>query len=119
MRGLPLAVRLGAMLGCLSAASAFADWKLERHVEPPSYAVTEPENSNLDIDSVVLACEEAADARGLQLQIYLSTEGPLLPKCRDRDRRPCLSGRPLVCRYLRGAGRRDGSDVPSTVGAPD
>jgi hypothetical protein len=80
MRGLPLAVRLGAMLGCLSAASAFADWKLERHVEPPSYAVTEPENSNLDIDSVVLACEEAADARGLQLQIYLSTEGPLLPK---------------------------------------
>ena len=69
------------MLACLGAApAAFADWKLERDVEPPSYAVIEPESSNLNIDSVVLACEEAGDARVLQLQIYLSTEGPLLPK---------------------------------------
>jgi hypothetical protein len=75
-----MAVRLSAMLACLGAAPAFADWKLERDVEPPSYAVIEPESSNLNIDSVVLACEEAGDARVLQLQIYLSTEGPLLPK---------------------------------------
>ena len=80
MRALSLVVRLAAMLGCLGIAPAFADWKLERDVEPPSYAVIEPESSNLDIDSVVLACEEAGDARVLQLQIYLSTEGPLLPK---------------------------------------
>ena len=80
MRALPLALRLAAMLGCLGAAPAFAGWEVERDVEPPSYAVIEPESSNLNIDSVVLACEEAGDGRVLQLQIYLSTEGPLLPK---------------------------------------
>ena len=80
MRALPLVVRLAAMLGCLGAAPAFAGWEVERDVEPPSYAVIEPENSNLNIDSVVLACEEAGNAKVLQLQIYLSTEGPLLPK---------------------------------------
>jgi hypothetical protein len=41
--------------------------------------MVEPESSNLNIDSVVLACEEAGDSRVLQLQIYLSTEGPLSP----------------------------------------
>jgi hypothetical protein len=79
MRALPMTVRLAAMLACLGAVPALADWKLERDVEPPSYAVIEPENSNLNIDSVVLACEEAGDSRVLQLQIYLSTEGPLSP----------------------------------------
>lgn len=80
MRALPLVVRLAAMLGGLGATPAIADWKLERDVEPPSYAVIEPESSNLNIDSVVLACEEAGDARVLQLQIYPSTAGPLLPE---------------------------------------
>ena len=80
MRALRMAVRLAAMLACLGAVPAFADWKLERDVEPPGYAVIEPESSNLNIDSVVLACEEAGDSRVLQLQIYLSTEGPLSPK---------------------------------------
>ena len=80
MRALPMTVRLAAMLACLGAVPAFADWQLERDVDPPGYAVVEPESSNLNIDSVVLACEEAGDARVLQLQIYLSTEGPLLPK---------------------------------------
>ena len=81
MRALRGVVRLASMLACLGAApAAFADWELEQDVEPPSYAVIEPESTNLNIDSVVLACEEAGDARVLQLQIYLSTEGPLLPK---------------------------------------
>ena len=79
MRALPMTVRLAAMLACLGAVPAFADWKLERDVDPPGYAVVEPESSNLNIDSVVLACEEAGDSRVLQLQIYLSTEGPLSP----------------------------------------
>jgi hypothetical protein len=80
MRALPVVVRLAAMLGFLGAIPALAHWKLERDVEPPSYAVIEPESSDLNIDSVVLACEETGDARVLQLQIYLSTEGPLLLK---------------------------------------
>ena len=71
MRALLMAVRLAAMLACLGTVPAFADWKLERDVDPPGYAVVEPESSNLNIDSVVLACEEAGDSRVIQLQIYL------------------------------------------------
>jgi hypothetical protein len=95
------------MVACLGAIPAVADWKLKRDVEPPSHAVIEPEDSNLNIDGVVLACEEAGDARIVQLQIYLSTGGVVAqgprpqqlkgPACRDRDRRPSLSGRFLVC----------------------
>jgi hypothetical protein len=80
MRPLPLVVRLAAMLGCLGSTPTFAHLKFESDVEPPSYVVIEHENSNLNIDNVVLVCEDAGDARVLQLQIYLSTEGPLLPK---------------------------------------
>ena len=61
MRALPVVVRLAAMLGFLGAIPASAHWKLEQDVEPPSYAVIEPESSELNIDSVVLACEEAGD----------------------------------------------------------
>ena len=54
-------------------------WELERDVETPSYAVTEPSSTNLNIDSVVLSCEQGASRRGLQLRLYLSGEGPLAP----------------------------------------
>ena len=88
MRALLMAVRVASMLACLYAASSFArtpsgnfeGWELEQEVEPPSYALIDPLSTNLNIDSVVLACEEAGDSKVLQLQIYLSTEGPLLPK---------------------------------------
>ena len=87
MRVLHRTVRL-ALLACLWAAPSFAGaplaefagWAPEPGVEEPSYAVIEPKSTNLNIDSVVLVCEEAGDRRGLQLQIYLSTEGPLAPK---------------------------------------
>jgi hypothetical protein len=87
MRALLTTVRL-ALLACLCAAPSFAGtplaksggWQLERDVEPPSYAWIEPERTNLNIDSVVLTCEGAGDHTILQLQIYLSTEGPLAPK---------------------------------------
>jgi hypothetical protein len=88
MRALHMAVRLASMLVCLCATSSFAGtasgkfegWELEQGVTPPSYAVIDPVSTNLNIDSVVLACEEAGDAKVLQLQLYLSTEGPLSPK---------------------------------------
>lgn len=75
------------LLAFLSTTVAFAEpaigkrggWKLQPGVERPSYAVTEPVRSNLNIGSVVLACEGTEDRNVLQLQIYLSTEGPLLP----------------------------------------
>jgi hypothetical protein len=80
MRALVLVARQAAILTCLGATVAFADWRLEWEAEPPSFAAIKPESSNLNIDSVVLTCEKADDAKVLQLQIYLSTEGPLLPQ---------------------------------------
>jgi len=76
------------MLACLGAASSFGGtpsgtfegWEIEQGVEPSSYAVINPVSTNLNIDSVVLACEEAEDRKVLQLQIYLSMEGPLASK---------------------------------------
>lgn len=87
MLGLRRMVRVALVLACLSATSSlagaagtFEGWELEQGVDPPSYAVIDPQSTDLNIDSVVLICEEAGDRRVLQLQIYLSTEGPLLPK---------------------------------------
>jgi hypothetical protein len=80
--------RLFALLACLSAIASVADaageaperWKLERGVELPSYAVIEPVRTNLNIDIVVLVCEEAEDRNNLQLQIYPLTGDRLIPK---------------------------------------
>jgi hypothetical protein len=66
-----------------SAASAiggqFEGWMTEPGVDPPSYAVTEPIDSNLNVDTVVLLCTEGRARRFLELDLYLSTPGPLLP----------------------------------------
>lgn len=75
-------------LACFVASSAFADvvdsklhgWQLEQGVNNPSYAWIEPARTNLNIDTVVLVCEGTDDNRVLQLQLYLSGEGPLRPK---------------------------------------
>ena len=73
------------------AASAWAGdalsvegWQVEKNVDPPSYAVTEPLQSNLNIDTVVLACSEASGRRILQFEVYLKDSGPLLPVGADR-----------------------------------
>lgn len=62
-----------------AALAAAGGWHLEEGVSAPSYAIAEPASSTLNIDVVALVCEEAGTDRGLQLQIYLSTPGPLLP----------------------------------------
>ena len=75
-------------LACFIASGAFADvvagklqgWQLEQGVDNPSYAMIEPTRTNLNIDTVVLVCEGTDDNRVLQLQLYLSDEGPLHPK---------------------------------------
>lgn len=54
-------------------------WALEPGVDSPSYALIEPRSRNLNLDVVVLACEQAADHRVLQLQLYLTNDGPLMP----------------------------------------
>jgi len=55
-------------------------WMLEPGVDVPSYAVTEPTSTDLNIATVLLVCEEGASSRIVQLKLYLSDEGPLLPK---------------------------------------
>lgn len=54
-------------------------WRIEQGVDVPGYAVVEPTATSLNIDTVVLACEEAGKSRVLQLQLYLSDDGPLRP----------------------------------------
>ena len=45
----------------------------------PSFAVAEPATTNLNIDTVVLACERAEERNVLQLQLYLLDDGRLRP----------------------------------------
>ncbi|MCW5734105.1 MAG: hypothetical protein KIS73_08265 [Enhydrobacter sp.] len=78
---------LVTMLACMMLATASAGvqdaagkaWVTEPGVDPPSYAVADPNESNLDIDAVVLMCNESGKRRYLVLEIYPSTLGPLLP----------------------------------------
>jgi hypothetical protein len=74
-----IAATLALALSLAIGTDCAAAWKAEEGVDVPSYAVTEPAHSNLNIDSVVLMCEAAADANVLQLKIYLTDDGPLRP----------------------------------------
>lgn len=75
----PIATTLALVVSFLVGTECAAAWKAEQGVETPSYAVTEPASTNLNIDSVVLMCEAVHDSSALQLQIYLSDDGPLRP----------------------------------------
>jgi hypothetical protein len=80
-----------ALVAGLSAAGTRAEvtgdvhiaWKLEPNARPPHYAVVEPSRTNLNVAAVVLACENAREQTVLQLQLYLTDDGPLLPKGAD------------------------------------
>jgi hypothetical protein len=76
-----------SVAGTADIPSTAVGWELERDVETPSYAVTEPVSTNLNIDSVVLSCEQGPSRRGLQLRLYLSGVGPLAPLGADKDLR--------------------------------
>jgi hypothetical protein len=75
------------LLACLAVTGARAvaggtapgGWTVEQGTSEPSYALVEPARTNLNIDTVVLVCEEGRGGRGLQLQLYLTDEGPLQP----------------------------------------
>jgi hypothetical protein len=75
-----------AVLLCLSAGQVRAGdisyapgagWQLERDVDFPTYAFLEPTTSDLDIDVMVLSCEQTGRKVGLQLRLYPSEPGPL------------------------------------------
>ena len=72
---------LAGLIGIAGPAMAgAAGWALEANVASPSYAVAEPASTDLNIDAVVLSCEQGPDRRGVQLRLYLSGSGPLTPK---------------------------------------
>lgn len=73
-----LSLIVSPVVSRLYAADVSKGWRLEPQ-EPPSFAVIDPASTNLNIDSVVLVCGELQGRRGLQLELYLSTPGPLLP----------------------------------------
>ena len=60
-------------------------WAIEQGTDQPSYAAVEPLATNLNIDTVVLACEEAWGKKILQLQLYLTDDGPMRPKYPTRQ----------------------------------
>ena len=74
-----------SVAGTADTGSTVVGWELERDVETPSYAVTEPASTNLNIDSVVLSCEQGPSRRGLQLRLYLSGAGSLSPLGAGKD----------------------------------
>lgn len=81
----PLLFAALVLLLCLTVGGALATtprldgWMLEPDVDTPSYAVTQPVSTNLNIDTIVLVCEEGASSRIVQLQLYLSDERQLAP----------------------------------------
>jgi hypothetical protein len=76
--GILVCPAIQSIAGTADTPSTTVGWELER-VETPSYAVTEPASTNLNIDSVVLSCEQGPSRRGLQLRLYLLGTGPLAP----------------------------------------
>jgi hypothetical protein len=81
------AMRALVALACLAVTPAYAGranaermrWVIEQGVDVPTYATAEPTATDLNIDTVVLACERAGRSRILQLQLYLSDDGRLRP----------------------------------------
>ncbi len=66
--GRPLTLLAGLIGFTGPAMAGAAGWGLEANVRDPSYAVAEPTSTNLNIDVVVLSCEQGPDRRGLQLR---------------------------------------------------
>jgi len=62
------------------AAAPPAGWQPERDVAQPSYVGAAPSVTDLNIDSVVLSCEQGPGRRGLQLGLFLSDDGRLAPR---------------------------------------
>ncbi|MGE0576437.1 hypothetical protein [Reyranella sp.] len=74
------ALAVAALAGAPNARlAAPGGWEVEKGVERPSYAVAEPSRTDLNIDAVVLMCEQGPKGPIVQLRLYLSGNGPLAP----------------------------------------
>jgi hypothetical protein len=71
------------LLACLAVYSAKAEpaaWSIEPNTDDPHYAAVVPAETSLNIAAIVLACENVDGARILQMQLYLTDDGPLRAK---------------------------------------
>jgi hypothetical protein len=86
----PTVMASGLAMSVLAATAALAGegnapiggWRIEQGTAQPSYAVADATRTNLNVETVVLACEAGQDSRLLQLQLYMSDEGALQPTYR-------------------------------------
>jgi hypothetical protein len=76
---LPLVLSIAAVDAWAVGTGASAGWVVEQGTDDPSYAVVEPATTSVNIDKVVLACEQAWTGRVLQLQLHLVENGLLQP----------------------------------------
>jgi len=65
--------------GALAASGGRNGWMLEPGTSNPSWAMIEPASTDLNVDTVRLACEEGPVGRFVQLQLYQTDEGFLAP----------------------------------------
>lgn len=84
-RRLPPFILLLAGLTVCSAQAEPTGWSLEPGTNDPRYAVVEPAETSLNVGAVVLACEKADSVRILQIQLYLTDDGPLRAKTAPTD----------------------------------
>ena len=54
-------------------------WQLESGVDRPTYAIISPTAADIDVVTIVLACNEAGSLQALQLVLYPSGSLPLIP----------------------------------------
>ena len=60
-------------------------WLTEPGIDPPSYAVTEPIDGNVNVSIVTLVCGDIDPGRGVEFDLTLSEPGPLRPNGTKED----------------------------------
>ena len=76
---LTLVLSITALDAWAVGTGASAGWTIEQGTDDPSYAVVEPATTSVNIDKVIVACEQTWTGRALQLQLYLVEDGLLQP----------------------------------------
>lgn len=87
---LVLLATLSVLTGVAGAHPPKTGWDLEKDVDAPSYAVAEPANAAVDIDTIVLTCEQGQRRPGLQLRLYPLGGGPLASRAAGNLKDPTL-----------------------------
>ena len=93
-------IALGLLLEDSLNPTGGAGWTLKNGEGQTLYAVVAPSSATLNVKAVVLACEVVSGGRGLHIQLYPATPGPLLPSGATREQ---LKDDPAVRLEIDGA----------------